>query len=245
MRQIPAGVRRRMLLRSFLVQGSWNYETMIGTGFAFTLLPLLRFLHPTDVEARRSAMKRHAGIFNSHPYLATVAVGAVSRLEVNGALPEVTERFKSALRGSLGSLGDRLVWTAWRPVSLLLGILLMLAGAAWWIAVVTFLLLYNSFHFGLRIWGLRIGVDNGLEVGKVLRSMPLEAVIAWTGNAGALFCGAALVLAVGPGGGDAGLTALGLAAAALGLWLGLSSRRVLAPAVGLAWVFAIVWGMMP
>jgi mannose PTS system EIID component len=245
MKEIPAGVRRRMLLRSFLVQGSWNYETMIGTGFAFTLLPLLRFLHPTDVEARRSAMKRHAEIFNSHPYLATVAVGAVSRLEVDGASPEVTERFKSALRGSLGSLGDRLVWTAWRPASLLLGILLILAGAAWWLAVLTFLLVYNAFHVGLRIWGLRSGIDNGLEVGKVLRSAPLEAVVAWTGNAGALFCGAALVLAIVPSGGDFVPIASGLAAAALGLWLGLSSRRVLAPAVGLAWIIVIVWGMMP
>jgi mannose PTS system EIID component len=245
MKEIPAGVRRKMLLRSFLVQGSWNYETMIGTGFAFTLLPLLRFLHPTDLEARRSAMKRHAEIFNSHPYLATVAIGAVARLEVDGTPPEVTERFKSALRSSLGSLGDRLVWTAWRPATLLLGVLLLLAGTAWWLAVVVFLLVYNAFHLALRAWGLRRGVDHGIEVGKVLREAPLEAVIAWMGNAGALFCGAALVLAIGPGGGDFVPIASGLVAAAVGAWLGLSSRRMLAPAVGLAWIFAIVWGMMP
>jgi PTS system mannose-specific IID component len=174
-----------------------------------------------------------------------VAIGAVSRLEVDGTPPEVTERFKSALRSSLGSLGDRLVWTAWRPASLLLGVLLLLAGAAWWLAVLAFLLVYNAFHVGLRVWGLRRGVDNGLEVGKVLRSAPLEAVIAWTGNAGALFCGAALILAIGPSGGELVSIASGLAAAAFGLWLGLSSRRVLAPALGLAWIFAIVWGMIP
>jgi mannose PTS system EIID component len=166
MKEIPDGVRVRMLLRSFLVQGSWNYETMIGTGFAFTLLPLLRYLYPTDVDARRSAMKRHAEIFNSHPYLATVAIGAVSRLEVDGTPPRSRSGSKahSAVRSVLS--GDRLVWTAWRPVSLLLGILLILAGAAWWLAMLVFLLVYNVFHIGLRVWGLRIGLEMDSKSGR-------------------------------------------------------------------------------
>jgi len=241
---IPTRIRVSMLLRSLLVQASWNYETMIGTGFAFTILPLLRHLHPADLAARRAALERHSAIFNSHPYLATIAVGAVARLEAEGADPLVTERFKSALRGSLGSLGDRLVWSAWRPACLLLGITLLLAGTAWWLSVLAFLLVYNIFHLSLRTWGLHVGVENGLEVGKVIRSAPIERLISLAGSAGAFLGGTALVLAVAPTGGNLEPVLAGFAAAAAGLWLGLRSRRVLAPLVGLAWILAIVWGLM-
>ena len=34
-----------VLLRAFAVQGSWNYETLLGTGFGFVILPALRRLH--------------------------------------------------------------------------------------------------------------------------------------------------------------------------------------------------------
>jgi mannose PTS system EIID component len=246
MKPIPSGIRRRLLLRSFLVQGSWNYETLIGTGFAFTLIPIFRFLHPNDVAARRAALKRHAGVFNSHPYLAPVAIGAVARLEAEGAEPAMTERFKSAMRGSLGSLGDRLIWTAWRPATLLLGVVLLLAGAAWWVALTAFLVIYNSFQFGLRAWGLRAGLESGIEVGKVLRSVPFDAIVSWVGNAGALLGGTALVLAIAPPGTELALRplALGVIAAAAGLWLGLRARSVLAPAVGLAWIIAIALGLI-
>jgi mannose PTS system EIID component len=246
MKTIPVGVRRRMLLRSFLVQGSWNYETLIGTGFAFTLIPLLRFLYPNDVAARRAALRRHSSVFNSHPYLAPVAIGAVARLESDGADPAMMERFKSAMRGSLGSLGDRLVWSALRPASLLLAVALLLGGAAWWLAVPAFLLIYNVFHFALRAWGLRVGSESGIEVGKVLRTVPFDAIVSWAGNAGALFAGFALVFAIAPTGRSLELQpiAAGLAAVVAGLWLGLRARRVLVPALGLAWFFVIVWGLI-
>ena len=143
-----------VLLRSFAVQGSWNYETLIGTGFAFSLLPVLRKLYAGDEEALRAAIARHNSLFNSHPYLATIAMGAVARLEADGADPKTIDRFKIAMRGSLGSMGDQLVWCAWRPASALLGVLLLLAGATWWVAIAAFLVVYNAMHLGLRAWGL-------------------------------------------------------------------------------------------
>ena len=85
MRDFPRRVAAYVLLRSLLVQGSWNYETLIGSGFAFAIRPVLRHLHPSDDEAYHAAVDRHVGVFNSHPYFATVAVGAVARLEADGA----------------------------------------------------------------------------------------------------------------------------------------------------------------
>ncbi|HEX8693680.1 MAG TPA: PTS system mannose/fructose/sorbose family transporter subunit IID [Longimicrobium sp.] len=231
--EVPAAVRRRMLLRSFIVQGSWNYQSLIGTGLAFVLAPALRRVY-TDPEALRRALARHAELFNSHPYLATVAAGAVARLEADGVPPETVARFKSALRGSLGALGDRLVWLMWRPASLMLGLALVLAGLPWWTAVAAFLLAFNALHLYLRGWGLRAGLEQGLEVGRVLRAFPFQRLGDRAASAGAAFAGAAAVLAIGntvpnvpgwPG------WVIGAAAAALGVALGRRVRAVAAAAL--------------
>jgi hypothetical protein len=34
-----------VFLRSFAIQGSWNYRTLQGSGFAFALMPVLRYVH--------------------------------------------------------------------------------------------------------------------------------------------------------------------------------------------------------
>lgn len=241
MTQLPERVRLAVLLRGLAVQGSWNYETLIGTGFAFSLLPVLRWLHGSDEAALRTAMARHTELFNSHPYLAPIAVGAVSRLEADGVDPRVVERFKSALRGSLGSLGDQLIWSAWRPASVLLALALLLAGAAWWVGAVVFLAVYNALHLPLRAWGFRVGVSSGLEVGRVLRDAPLQRIAGRAADAGALLCGFAAVLPLVPlGRGSLELLAVAVAVA-LGLWLGLAARRAFAWIVGAVWAAALLF----
>ena len=40
-----------MLLRSLVIQGVWNYRTMLGTGFAFALLPTLKRVYGDDTVA--------------------------------------------------------------------------------------------------------------------------------------------------------------------------------------------------
>ncbi|MDB4952023.1 MAG: system mannose/fructose/sorbose family component [Gemmatimonadetes bacterium] len=219
-------VRRALLLRSFAVQGSWNYRTLIGTGFAFVLLPALRAAHAGDEAGLRRALARHAELFNSHPYLATVAAGAVARLEAEGAAPELVGRFKSALRGSLGSLGDRLVWLTWRPACALLGVCLLLAGAPWWAAAGVFLLAYNALHLWLRAWALDVGLRDGLQVGRALRESPLERLGERAAGAGALLAGFGAVLAFGGAGARGTDQLLGPAALAAGILLGFRTRRV-------------------
>jgi mannose PTS system EIID component len=245
MNRLPRILALRVLLRSLTVQGSWNYETLIGTGFAFTVLPVLRYLYPADAEAFRAALARHTEVFNSHPYLATVAVGAVSRLEAEGADPVIIHRFKSALRGSLGSIGDQLVWTAWKPATVMVGLSLALAGVAWWFVLAVFLLTYNVLHFGLRAWGLRVGTACGLEVGKVLRDAPVQKIARRSGDLGALCGGFGLVVATTDLLQDSawsvvGMVCLGLAIAA-GARLGTRARLLFGAVLMTAWFLAIVW----
>jgi PTS system mannose-specific IID component len=158
-----------VLLRALAVQGSWNYETLTGTGFAFVLLPALRQIHSGDPAALDKAIRRHEGPFNSHPYLAPLALGAVIRMEEEGEDPVVIDRFKAALRGSLGTLGDQLIWTGWRPVCLLGALTLLALGVPWWAAVVAFLCAYNLGHLGLMYWGFSVGLNEGRAVAGRLR----------------------------------------------------------------------------
>lgn len=185
-----------MLARSFAIQASWNYRTLVGTGFAFALMPALRARYGDDPEALSAALARHAALFNSHPYLAPMALGAVARLELDGADTALIERFKTAVRGSLGSLGDRLVWAGWRPATLLLALLVLAVGGPWWAALGAFLLVYNIGHVWLRVWSLRLGLQSGVQVGERLSGSVLTPGQRLLGVLGPFLVGALLPLAM-------------------------------------------------
>jgi mannose PTS system EIID component len=219
MKRIPRSVIRRMFLRSFTIQGSWNYRTLQGSGFAFALMPVLRWVHGENTAALQAAVQRHATVFNAHPYLAGVALGAVARLEADGEDPALIERFKNALRGSLGTLGDRIVWAGWRPACVLLGVFVLLATHSAMAAVLAFLVVYNLGHLALRWWGLQIGVEYGLQVGERLRRAPLSHWHEGVVGGAALLLGLVLPLVAA-----GGLTASRLAP----YWMLVSAAGVLA-----------------
>lgn len=190
--RVPRGVLAAALARSFLIQGSWNYRTLIGSGFAFALLPVLRVIYRDDEEALHGAIERHMGLFNSHPYLSSLALGAVAALEAEGEEPAMVERYKTALRGSLGMLGDRLVWVGWRPVCLLAAICLIMAGASWWVSLLIGLVLFNAGQIALRIWGLRLGWRHPRRIGEQLRRSPIARMQEGLLQAGSFLVGLAL-----------------------------------------------------
>lgn len=189
-----------VFLRSFAVQGSWNFETLVGFGFAFALLPALRVVYRDRPDALAAAIGRHARLFNTHPYLAPIALGAVARLEVEGKPPEVIERFKAAVRGALGGLGDRLVWAGWRPACILGALALLLAGAPWWVAVGGFLAVYNLGHLGLRIWAFRLGWVESTGIATRLRNSWIWSAERVLGSLGPALLGACAVFVVAGGG---------------------------------------------
>jgi PTS system mannose-specific IID component len=248
MTRYPASVRAKIFLRSFLIQGSWNYETLIGTGFAFALLPALRYLHEEQGKTKaelEEAVARHVGLFNSHPYFATIAVGAVGRMEADGVAPAVIDRFKLALRGSLGSLGDRLIWSAWRPMTAILGVVLLLGGTPWWFAVSCFLVFYNVMHLAVRARGLRVGGEKGLELGAVLRDAPIQPLVerAWQIACGLIGLGIVLA-AASSADTDLWQIAAIVTAPALGFVLGGRTRNIL---IALLWstvITALLLGLL-
>ncbi|HSG48086.1 MAG TPA: PTS system mannose/fructose/sorbose family transporter subunit IID [Longimicrobiales bacterium] len=240
MNAIPPDLKLQLLLRSFLLQAAWNYRTLQGAGAAFVLLPLLRRVH-TDPEALEMAVARHSGHFNAHPYLASLALGSLARLEAQGTDPDTIRRFRAALGGPLGALGDRLVWAAWLPLCAVVSLSLLWAGLAPGWVLLIFLAVYNVGHVGLRIWGFEEGWAAGQGLGQRLRTMGLANLVirleGWLAGAMGFLVGLALLAPAARGDlpgawAFAGVLVLGLGAG-LGPRLWRPTAAVTVAAIGL------------
>jgi PTS system mannose-specific IID component len=201
---LPVRTQAAIFLRMLAIQGSWNYEILLGNGIGFCLEPALRLL-PEGIHSQhfKDALARESKYFNAHPYLASVAVGALARAELDGEAPERIERFRTALCGPLGSVGDRLVWAGWLPFCSLLALGVFGLGGGPMLVLVIFLGSYNLGHFALRLWGLRTGWNHGLRVAASLANPVLRNGPPQIARLAALATGVALPLAlhrvIGPG----------------------------------------------
>jgi PTS system mannose-specific IID component len=153
-----------------MIQASWNYERMQGVGFGNAAEPALRSLEGGPGGDRyKAALARESHFFNSHPYLAGLAVGAAVRAELDGESPERIEKLRERIGAPLGSLGDRLIWASWLPFCAALALALSFLGLGVW-AVVLFLVLYNLVHVGVRWWALRSGWRHGMTAASALNA---------------------------------------------------------------------------
>ena len=214
--RLPIRTELEIFTRLLAIQGSWNYETLLGNGIGFCIEPALRLL-PGGVHTPqfKEALSRQSKYFNAHPYLASVAVGALARAELDGEAPDKIERFRTALAGPLGSVGDRLVWAGWLPFCSLVGLTLFGLGGSPLAVLLTVLLLYNSGHFALRAWGLRVGWNRGMRVAQalanpVLRQGP-QVIAPLAAFAAGLGVPLALMRIIGPGRALLGLVLTGAA----------------------------------
>lgn len=234
----------RALLRTLGAQGSWNYRSYTAGGLTYALLPLLRRIHAGDPVSFREALERHLRPFNAHPYLIPLAVGALARVEHEREDPERIARFRTALSSSLGAVGDRLMWQAWRPLCLLAAVLAFSLGLGPWVAVLVFLIPYNAGHVTLRAWGLRRGWSAGLRVGAVVSGEPLRRLARWLTAADVVLFGAVAATlgarlvggALPPWSGAAAGAAAALAGAAWPGILGPAAAGLVAVAALAAWM---------
>ena len=202
--ELPARTRLAMFVRLLAIQGAWNYETLLGNGIGFCVEPALRLLPGGQGgEAYRAALARQSQYFNAHPYMAAVAVGALARAELDGEAPARIERFRTALCGPLGSVGDRLVWAAWLPACSIAALAAFGFGVGTAGVLLVFLGIYNAGHIALRAWGLSAGLDHGMKVASALGTPILRQGPAHIAQVAALIGGVALPLAldrvIGPG----------------------------------------------
>ncbi len=208
---------RKVALRTFLFQATWNYERQQGLGWAWALEPVLCRLHP-DAAPRRERLAEHTAYFNTQPTLASLALGAVARLEEEraegGDAGGDIARIKAVLGSSLAAVGDRLFWFTLRPFAACVGLCLAWLGSPW--AALALWLCYNAVHMTVRMLGVGWGYRRGPEVlGSVLRGR-LQGLTRGLAVAGTLLVGVTVAVALVPGGiprpfGEQVLLASGLA----------------------------------
>lgn len=159
--------RLRALLRLFAVQGTWNYERMLGVGMGYASEPLLEDLKTVDPVRHSEAVVRSTEFFNCNPNLAGLALGAVARAEYDAMPGPQIARLRTALCSPLGALGDQLFWAGLVPGLIGVGLATVALGAGWW-AIVGFLVSYNVVRAATAAWALRLGLDSGMQVGAAI-----------------------------------------------------------------------------
>lgn len=166
----------KILWRSFFIQGCWNYKSLISVGFCFSILPVGKALFKNNPKKLKKFIIRHLGFINGHPYFLSYALGTIAGLEeeFNDEGKETGQiiKFKEAMIGPLGALGDQLFWMKIKPAVFTLGVLcffLMESISYKIIGLIALLMLYNAPHLYIRIKGIKTGYTEKFLVVKHLK----------------------------------------------------------------------------
>ena len=134
----------------WLFQCGWNYERMQSVGYCYTMIPILKKLHP-DPEDFKEAFLTNLNFFNTNPVVgAPLIIGAHIALEEAGAPYETTEGLKVGLMGPLAGVGDTLVWALYNSIVFSIGASLALGGSV--LGPILVLLLVSFPYLAVRYW---------------------------------------------------------------------------------------------
>jgi PTS system mannose-specific IID component len=162
--KLPVRVLAKVLLRSFLLQASWNFERLQSLGVLYTIAPALRFFYRG--EELVAAGKRHLEYFNTHPFMASPVLGAILDLEQKQSRGEArqvgVQDFKRMVMAPYAAIGDAFFWGATRPLAAGVALFFAFKGSLW--APVVYLTLFNLPHLWFRVVGLLRGYSLGLRI---------------------------------------------------------------------------------
>jgi PTS system mannose-specific IID component len=143
---------RKVFLRSLALEANFNFETWQNTGFAFSIIPVLRKLYSTK-EPMSKALKRHLQFFNTTAHGSTLIFGITAAMEEQnlqkeGFDEESINSVKLGLMGPLAGVFDSFFWGTLKVIAAGVGISLALNGNI--LGPVLFLLIFNIPHLVLR-----------------------------------------------------------------------------------------------
>jgi len=146
----------------WLFQCGWNYERMQSVGYAYSILPILKKLHP-DPEEFKEAFLTNLNFFNTNPVVgAPLIIGAHIALEEAGASLETTEGLKVGLMGPLAGVGDTLVWALYNSVIFSIGASMALGGSA--LGPILVILLVFFPYLAVRYWQFTWAYQQGANL---------------------------------------------------------------------------------
>lgn len=154
---------RSVFWRSMALEANFNFETWQNTGFAFSIMPVLKRLYTTR-ESMRLALKRHLQFFNTAPHGSTLILGMTAAMEEQNSKnedfdAESINSVKLGLMGPLAGVFDSLFWGTLKVIAAGVGTSLALDGNI--LGPILFLLIFNVPHLLLRYNLTFIGYNEG------------------------------------------------------------------------------------
>lgn len=183
-----------LVIRSFSIEASFNYERMMSLGYAYSIEPILKKLF-TQPEELKSALQRHLGLFNTtsvaSPFILGVSVSQEMSYHHDPTIPvDVINKTKTDLMGPLAGISDGIFWGTLRIISAVVGITMAMNGSYW--GPISFLLLFNIPNLTVRILGLKWGYLYGVDSLETIYPL-LERIVLFLNIVVSLLFGAILV----------------------------------------------------
>ncbi len=169
--QLDRKTLNKMVMRSFNLQASFNYERMQAGGWLYSILPGLKKIH-TDDDDLSASMSHNLEFFNTHPFLVTFVMGIVLSLEQNKVNIPTIRAVRVAAMGPLGGIGDALFWFTLVPITAGITSQMALDGSI--VAPILFLLIFNVAQFAIRFFLMYWSYDLGTSAIDVLTENATE-----------------------------------------------------------------------
>ena len=165
MNKIEKKQLKSVFWRSFALQGAFNYERMQNVGYMYAMLPVIKKLY-RNKEDQAAAITRHLEIFNTTPAVVPTIMGiSAAREEENANNPafdvQSINAVKASLMGPLAGIGDSIFWGTVRIIAAGIGVSIAKDGNLF--GPLLFLVLYNLPNILVRIFGLKLGYQVGVN----------------------------------------------------------------------------------
>lgn len=154
---------RKVFFRSLAMEANFNFETWQNTGFAFSIIPVLKKLYKTP-QSMSKALERHLQFFNTTAHGSTLILGITAAMEEQNSRKadfdeESINAVKLGLMGPLAGVFDSFFWGTLKVIAAGVGISLALNGNV--LGPILFLLIFNIPHIVLRYNLTFIGYNAG------------------------------------------------------------------------------------
>lgn len=144
-------VSKRWILAS---QITWNYEKMMGVGYLYAILPILRKLYKKS-EDLKEMMKNHVQFFNTTPHMGGFILGIDAATEESGGktAKDAASGIKTGLMGPFAGVGDTifgvLIPTIFGSIAAYMGQNGNVTGVVIWLLVNIAILIFRYFTTGI------------------------------------------------------------------------------------------------
>lgn len=155
-------------------QDAWNYETMQGLGYAYSMLPILRKVYADDPDGLQNAVENHMKFFNCGFYTATLILGATIGIEEEKKSEgeEVCTAIKTGLMGPLAGVSDTLFQAIVKTIFGAIAAYMALEGSSigiwlWIIANIVKIVIAHRFMFVGYKQGVKLVTVMGNQLKKI------------------------------------------------------------------------------